>query len=76
MESLIAERYPAYENEPWQTSNSLLLQRKIAQRYSLFGLGAERQSAVDCAGCLNIGEVSNPGLLDLRASAILAGKQR
>ena len=76
MESLIAERYPAYENEPWQTSNSLLLQRKIAQRYSLFGLGAERQSAVDCAGCLNIGEVSNPSLLDLRASAILAGKQR
>ena len=60
MESLIAERYQAYENEPWQTSNSLLLQRKIAQRYSLFGLGAERQSAVDCAGCLNIGEVSNP----------------
>jgi hypothetical protein len=30
MESLIAERYPAYENEPWQASNSLLFQRKVA----------------------------------------------
>ena len=73
---MIAERYPAYENKPCQASNSLLLQRKIAQRYSLFGLGAERQSAVHCSGCLILGEVSVPGWLDLRLSAILVRKQR
>ena len=73
---MIAEHYPAYENKPWQPSNSPLRQRKITQRYSLFGLGAERQSAVDCSGCLNLGEVSVPGWLDLRLSAIPVRKQR
>jgi len=73
---LIAEHYPAYENKPWQPSNSPLRQRKSAQRYWLFDLGAERQSAVECAGFLNLGEVSDAGLLDLRSSTILARKQR
>ena len=73
---MIAEHYPAYENKPWQPSNSPLRQRKSAQRYWLFDLGAERQSAVECAGFLNLGEVSDPGLLDLRSSTILARKQR
>ena len=73
---MIAEHYPAYENKPWQPSNSPLRQRKSAQRYWLFDLGAERQSAVECAGFLNLGEVSDAGLLDLRSSTILARKQR
>ena len=47
IKSLIAERHPAYKNEPWQPSNSPLRQRKSAQRYSaILALRPRRGTAV------------------------------